>query len=144
MKKPSILLLLLLSLILPLFSETPETSKSNSAAEYGIDLKATYSGQEVWDLLQTVLTESDSAIDEAYVKGYTAGSADTVYYKHKYETEKRDKWIFGLSGLGIGALAQGGGDPASLRAGAERGVDPARVRRAHAGESGRRRGRGAG
>src|SRR5574344_1028399 len=108
MKKPSILLLLLLSLILPLYSDTPETSKIDSAVEYGIDLKATYSGQEVWELLQTVLSESDTAIDEAYVKGYTAGSSEAAYYKQKYETEKRDKWIFGLSGLGIGALAQGG------------------------------------
>lgn len=115
MKKKLVMFLLLMlsSLwILPLTAQNSTQnvppSKTNSAKEYGIDLAGNYSGEQVWELVQILLEESDSAIGEAYARGYRQGALLAEGYRQECESLRRSRWTFGGIGACAGALAAGG------------------------------------
>ncbi|MEE3436474.1 MAG: hypothetical protein VZQ47_13070 [Treponema sp.] len=101
------------------FAQKKNESKPTSASEYGIDLTKSYTGSELLELIQVVEQEAQQAIDEAFNKGYKQGllaaAPDAEYWRVRstqYEAEiarlKKEKWLFGLGGLGVGVLAGGG------------------------------------
>lgn len=101
------------------FAQKKNESKPTSASEYGIDLTKSYTGSELLELIQIVEQEAQQAIDEAFNKGYKQGllaaAPDAEYWRVRstqYEVEiarlKKEKWLFGLGGLGVGVLAGGG------------------------------------
>lgn len=114
------LTLLFLTLTMQMsFAQKKNESKPTSASEYGIDLTKSYTGSELLELIQIVEQEAQQAIDEAFNKGYKQGllaaAPDAEYWRVRstqYEVEiarlKKEKWLFGLGGLGVGVLAGGG------------------------------------
>lgn len=101
------------------FAQQKNESKPTSASEYGIDLTKSYTGSELLELIQIVEQEAHQAIDEAFNEGYKQGllaaAPDAEYWRVRstqYEVEiarlKKEKWLFGLGGLGVGVLAGGG------------------------------------
>lgn len=102
-----------------IFAQKGTDSKPTSASEYGIDLNRNYTGSQVERLIQIVEQEAEQAIDRAFNDGYKqgllAGVPEAEYWRVKatqYEAEnkrlKRERWIFGFGGLGMGFLFGGG------------------------------------
>lgn len=74
-----------------------------------------YTGQEVQALINIVIQEAEKFINESYNAGYKQGvlayKPDVEYWKTKalgferqLKKQKRDKWLWGLSGVSIGLL----------------------------------------
>ena len=104
---------------LPSFAQTRTKSSKDSGNGFGIDLERSYKGSELLALMQAARQEAESAIDQAFDEGYKAGllasAPDAEYWKAKAQSAeseiarlKKEKWLFGLGGLGVGVLAGGG------------------------------------
>lgn len=87
-----------------------------SASGYGIDLKKSYTGSQVLELIQTAEQEAalaiDKAFDEGYKQGLLAGVPEAEYWKTRcaeLETRlskaNRQKWLFAFGSFGIGLAA---------------------------------------
>lgn len=103
------LLLTLSSLLtLPLTAQSSTRSappsRTDSAEEYGIDLTASYSGEQVWELVQIIFEESDSSIEEAYSRGYRQGALCAEEWRGKYEQARHRQLTFGAGGTIAGTI----------------------------------------
>ena len=116
--KLKVLLLLILWIWLPtqmLYSENETQLQNALDKNYGIDLNRNYTGQEVQELINIVIQEAEKFINESYNAGYKQGvlayKPDVEYWKTKalgferqLKKQKRDAWLWGLSGVSIGFL----------------------------------------
>ena len=108
-------ILLTLLVTQTLCAENGNRSSNDLDSRSGIDLAKSYTGQEVQELIDFIMTEADGAIIEAYNAGYKQGvlayKPDVEYWKVKAQgfekeltSQKIKNWMFCLSGVSIGFL----------------------------------------
>ena len=115
LKRKALMILLPIVLMLTLSAQTSNTNKKNLDNDLGIDLTRTYSGKEVQQIIDIILEEADTSIDQAYKEGYKQATVElqpeVEYWKTKYETRKdntfTDNLKFTLIGFGSGLLLGG-------------------------------------
>ena len=91
------------------------TNKKNSENEYGIDLTKNYSGEEVLSMINIIMEEADSSIEQSFYEGYKLGKLEfepeLLYWKSIAETKKRlsfeEKFFSSAIGFGIGFVTGG-------------------------------------
>ena len=115
LKKCLLMTLLLIVLTLTPSAEMLSKSKKSFDNDLGIDLKKTYSGQEVQSIIDIILEEADVSIDKAYKEGYKQATVElkpeVEYWKSRYNSSVQnvfsDKIKFALVGFGSGFLVGG-------------------------------------
>jgi len=115
LKRKALMILLPIVLMLTLSAQTSNMNKKNLDNDLGIDLTRTYSGKEVQQIIDIILEEADTSIDQAYKEGYKQATVElqpeVEYWKTKYETRKdntfTDNLKFTLIGFGSGLLLGG-------------------------------------
>lgn len=85
-KKLTLTLLLIILTAAPIFTQESKNYKKTVQTEFGIDLKKSYSGEQVAEIIAICLEEKDMAIATAYEEGYKTG---TLEYKPTLELYKR-------------------------------------------------------
>ena len=112
--KSKTLLLLSLLVILPIskiFCEQKQNQKTTLEKEFKIELKKqNYSVEEVQNIIQIILEESDNYIEESYNNGYKQATLELKpeldYWKTKYDNQISSLWKdrlkFSLLSVGVG------------------------------------------
>ena len=112
--KSKTLLLLSLLVILPIskiFCEQKQNQKTTLEKEFKIELKKqNYSVEEVQNIIQIILEESDNSIEESYNNGYKQATLELKpeldYWKTKYDNQISSLWKdrlkFSLLSVGVG------------------------------------------
>lgn len=112
--KSKTLLLLSLLVILPIskiFCEQKQNQKTTLEKEFKIKLKKqNYSVEEVQNIIQIILEESDNYIEESYNNGYKQATLELKpeldYWKTKYDNQISSLWKdrlkFSLLSVGVG------------------------------------------
>lgn len=85
-KKLPLVILLVILILPPIFAQEKKDYKALVQTEFGIDLKKSYSAEQLIDALAICLEEKDIAIDTAYNEGYKIG---TLEYLPQLEAEKK-------------------------------------------------------
>ena len=114
-KKKVLMTLLPIVLILTLSAQTLKENRKNLDNDLGIDLTKTYTGPEVQAIIDIILEEADTSIDNAYKEGYKQATIElepeVEYWKTMYKTRKNnsfsDNLKFTLIGFGSGLLLGG-------------------------------------
>lgn len=115
LKKKVLMTLLPIVLILTLSAQTLKENRKNLDNDLGIDLTKTYTGPEVQAIIDIILEEADTSIDNAYKEGYKQATIElepeVEYWKTMYKTRKNnsfsDNLKFTLIGFGSGLLLGG-------------------------------------
>lgn len=115
LKKKVLMTLLPIVLILTLSAQTLKENRKNLDNDLGIDLTKTYTGPEVQAIIDIILEEADTSIDNAYKEGYKQATVElepeVEYWKTMYKTRKNnsfsDNLKFTLIGFGSGLLLGG-------------------------------------
>ncbi len=85
LKRPLLLILLMLLLTQMSYTEPPTGSKIEESSDYGIELEQLYPGWMILEIIAVAENEIEKTADEAYAEGYKAGllasAPDTAYYK---------------------------------------------------------------
>lgn len=112
--KSKTLLLLSLLVILPIskiFCEQKQNQKTTLEKEFKIELKKqNYSVEEVQNIIQIILEESDNYIEESYNNGYKQATLELKpeldYWKTKYDNQISSLWKdrlkFSFLSVGVG------------------------------------------
>lgn len=112
--KSKTLLLMSLLVILPIskiFCEQKQNQKTTLEKEFKIELKKqNYSVEEVQNIIQIILEESDNSIEESYNNGYKQATLELKpeldYWKTKYDNQISSLWKdrlkFSLLSVGVG------------------------------------------
>ena len=115
LKKKLLMILLPIVLILTLSAQTLKENRKNLDNDLGIDLIKIYTGPEVQAIINIILEEADTSIDNAYKEGYKQATVElepeVEYWKTMYKTRKNnsfsDNLKFTLIGFGSGLLLGG-------------------------------------
>lgn len=116
LKRNLLMILLPIALTLTLSAQTLKESKKNLDNDLGIDSTKTYKGNEVQQIIDIILEESDLGIESAYKEGYKQATVELQpqieYWKTLFQENQslyqKEKLQSNLTFLGAGLIVGSG------------------------------------